>query len=228
MNNLYINTYLFTNVGLHPSQMNNNIRKNIKNNLIEKVNEKCILDYGYIVEIHDITYISDAVIIPEDPLASAIFNVKFLCTLCNPLINSIIIGQIDNITSKLIKISNGPIEILVVDHNIKTTNFRFDNKSNEWIANTYDNNKIILKPKIYVNVKILSKSVIDKSTRILCMGYLDNLASEEEINNISKNDSKHFKMFENINEYIEYTKNDNITKIKIDDNIIKRNSDDNI
>jgi DNA-directed RNA polymerase subunit E'/Rpb7 len=187
----YINTYLLTNVSVHPSQMNNNIRNHIKDNLIKKVTNKCFSSYGYVVQVHDISYGQDAKIIPEDPSASAIYNVKFLCTLCHPLNNSMIVGHIKGINQMVIQVSNGPLDILInTIRSINGTIFKFNNKLRVWTAqresdkedSTEDGGKkfIVLKPGTCVKVKILSKKIIDKSERILCLGYLDSVATEEE------------------------------------------------
>lgn len=187
----YINTYLLTNVSVHPSQMNNNIRNHIKDNLVKKVTNKCFSSYGYVVQVHDISYSQDAKIIPEDPSASAIYNVKFLCTLCHPLNNSMIVGHIRGINQMVIQVSNGPLDILInTIRSINGTIFKFNNKMRVWTAQkdsdkeetTEDGGKkfIILKPGTCVKVKILSKKIIDKSQRILCLGYLDSMATHEE------------------------------------------------
>jgi DNA-directed RNA polymerase subunit E'/Rpb7 len=201
--------------------MNNNIRNHIKDNLIKKVTNKCFSSYGYVVQVHDISYGQDAKIIPEDPSASAIYNVKFLCTLCHPLNNSMIVGHIKGINQMVIQVTNGPLDILInTIRSINGTVFKFNNKFRVWTAqresdkedSTEDGGKkfIILKPGTHVKVKILSKKIIDKSERILCLGYLDGVATEEETiqsmkdSFISKDGlrSGAVSIIENIDEYV--------------------------
>ena len=49
----YINTKLYTNVILYPNQMNNDIYKNLKDNLIKSIENKCFIDYGYIIKVYE-------------------------------------------------------------------------------------------------------------------------------------------------------------------------------
>lgn len=221
MNQPYINTYLLTTVAINPSQMDNNIRNNIKSNLIKKITNKCFSDYGYIMQIHDMTYINDAKIISEDPISSAVYNVKFLCTLYNPLINSVIIGTIKKITQKDIRVVNGPVDIIIrMPNYINTSLFKFNTKINEWtillseeIEKQVDGDKKIkkyeiIKPGKNVKVKILAKRIINNQDRILCIGYLENIASDEEVkqNIIDTYNRDYLKtsiLYNNIDEYIE-------------------------
>jgi len=193
--NPYISTYLNTVVRIHPSLMDNNIRKHIKASIEKDYINKCFLDYGYITKIHEIYPDYDAEVVPEDPMACALFKVKFLCTICRPILNSTIIAKIFAVTGPTIYLTNGPLDILIyTTKNMNTKLFVFNQRLNTWTvrkdADITDNTNtetethkkfIVLKPNMYVKIKILNKKIIDKTDRILCSAFLDSIATEEDI-----------------------------------------------
>lgn len=201
--NPYISTYLNTVVRIHPSLIDNNIRKHIKANIEKDYTTKCFLDYGFITKIHEIYPDYDAEVVPEDPMACALFRVKFLCTICRPILNSIIIAKIVAVTGPTIYLNNGPLDILIyTTTNMNTKLFVFNQRLNTWtvrkeykITDTSNNETethkkfIVLKPNMYVKIKILNKKIIDKTDRILCSAYLDSIASEEDIKESIKSNS---------------------------------------
>ena len=183
----YINTYLNTTVRIHPSQMDNNIRKHIKNSVEREHLNKCFLDYGYIAKIHEVQPDYDAEIAAEDPMACALFKVRFSCTLCRPILNTTIICKAMGITQPIIYITNGPLDIIVkTSQNINKNVFVFNQMLNTWTVRKEDNTEgkkkyQVIEEGVYLKVKILNKKIIDKSERILCMGYLENIATEAEV-----------------------------------------------
>lgn len=193
--NPYISTYLNTVVRIHPSLMDNNIRKHIKASIEKDYTNKCFLDYGYITRIHEIYPDYDAEVVPEDPMACALFKVKFLCTICRPILNSTIIAKIFAVTGPTIYLTNGPLDILIyTTKNMNTKLFVFNQRLNTWTVrkdselteNTNTETEthkkfIVLKPNMYVKIKILNKKIIDKTDRILCSAFLDSIATEDEI-----------------------------------------------
>jgi len=186
----YINTYLNTTVRIHPNQMDNNIRKHIKNSVEKEHMNKCFLDYGYITKIHEINPDYDAEIVAEDPMACALFKVRFACTVCRPVINDSFICKAIGITPPIIYLVNGPLDIIVkTSQNLNKNIFIFNQKINNWTAkketNETDTNSKskyqVIEEGMYLKVKIINKKIIDKSDRILCTGYLENIATEQEI-----------------------------------------------
>ncbi len=186
----YINTYLNTTVRIHPNQMDNNIRKHIKNSVEKEHMNKCFLDYGYLTKIHEINPDYDAEIVAEDPMACALFKVRFACTLCRPIINNTIICKAVGITPPIIYLVNGPLDIIVkTSQNLNKNIFVFNQKINNWTAkketsDTDTNSKSkyqVIEEGMYLKVKIINKKIIDKADRILCTGYLENIATEQEI-----------------------------------------------
>lgn len=226
MTSPYINTYLNTTVRIHPNQMDNNIRKHIKNSVEKEHLNKCFLDYGYLNKIHEIYTENDAEVVAEDPLACATFKVRMSCTLCRPILNSTIVCKVIGITSPLIYMVKGPLEIIVkTSININKDIFIFNQKKNIWtikkensINETETDNKkkyIELKEGVYLKVTIINKKIIDKSERILCTGYLENIATEKEIDDDNIID-KSINKYSSIKEYI-----DKESKIKKEEEEIK-------
>jgi DNA-directed RNA polymerase subunit E'/Rpb7 len=206
INNPYINTYLNTTVRILPSQMDNNIRKHIKNNLEKEHINKCFLDYGYVSKIVEIVPNYDAEIVAEDPLSCALFQVKFLCELCRPLLNSTIICRTGGVTPPIILLVNGPLDIIIkTSQNINKNVFVFNQKLNTWTAkkeSAEQNKYIVVKEGMLMKVKIINKKIINKSERILCIGYLENIATEEEIRQNEESLNKIKDKYQNIQDYL--------------------------
>jgi len=191
--NPYISTYLNTVVRIHPSLMDNNIRKHIKASIEKDYTNKCFLDYGFVTKIHEIYPDYDAEVVPEDPMACALFKVKFLCTICRPILNSTIIAKIFAVTGPTIYLTNGPLDILIyTTKNMNTKLFVFNQRLNTWTVRKETENDtntetethkkfVVLKPNMYVKIKILNKKIIDKTDRILCSAFLDSIATEDDI-----------------------------------------------
>jgi DNA-directed RNA polymerase subunit E'/Rpb7 len=217
-----INTYLTSTVRLLPTEMDNNFKKYIKNTLINEHENRCFKDYGYIEKIHECNINMDAYITPEDPLCCPIFKVNFLCSLCRPINNTIIIGKIQGLTPPLIKVVSGssatehnPINIIVKQTNVNKNIFMFNNKINSWVVKMEKDNKfIMLKDGMYVKVKILSKKIVDRSNKILCMGFIESLAEEDEIKKSIK-DNYAIHTYSDINKIIE-DENTAINKMRED------------
>jgi DNA-directed RNA polymerase subunit E'/Rpb7 len=192
MNNPYITTYLTTNVRILPREMDNNIRKYIKTSLEKEHVDKCFDDCGYIIKVHEIEITSDGAIIPEDPMCCARFDVKFLATLCRPVNNTFLIAKVINMSEKLIILSYGPLQIIINTlNNINKNIFMFNQNISRWTAKKKSDSKdkvdkniqkyVVLKSDMYVKVKILSKKIINKSKQILCLGFLEDIAIDDEI-----------------------------------------------
>ena len=205
--NPYINTYLNTTVRIMPSQMDNNIKKHIKNNLEKEHINKCFLDYGYISKILEIVPNYDAEIVAEDPLSCALFQVKFLCELCRPLLNSTVICRTQGVTPPIILLVNGPLDIIIkTSQNINKNAFVFNQKINTWTIKKESgeqNKYIVVKEGMLMKVKIINKKIINKSERILCIGYLENIASEEEIKQNEDSLNKIKEKYQNIQDYLD-------------------------
>ena len=218
MSSPYINTYLNTTVRIQPNQMDNNIRKHIKNSIEREHLNKCFLDYGYLNKIHEIYPDYDAEIVAEDPMACALFKVRVSCTLCRPILNSSIICKAVGITPPIIYLVNGPLDIIIkTSQNLNKNTFVFNQRLNRWTAKKDENLNtgtsadtdtdakkkfVLLEEGMYLKVKILNKKIIYKSDRILCTGYLEAIASEKEIKE-SMSLTSSIEKYSSMKEYLE-------------------------
>lgn len=178
----YFNTNLYTKISLHPSQMDNDIYKHLKNNLIKKLQGKCYKSYGYIIKIYKIEERSDGKLIAEDNSASASYEIKFSCKLCKPLKNSIIICEIVQINKSVIYLKNGPIHVFILDNagNVNQHNFIYDERKNILLAkaNADKNKGIQVVIGTFVKVKVIDAKM--ETHRIIVLGTMEDLASKKE------------------------------------------------
>ena len=217
MNNPYITTYLTTGVRILPREMDNNIRKYIKTSLEKEHINKCFQDTGFIIKIHEIDILNDGYIIPEDPMCCANFNVRFLCTLCRPINNTFITAKISGMSEKLLLLTYGPLHIIInTINNINRDTFMFNQSLLRWTAKKKSDKKdktvkentqkyIVLKNDSYVKVKILSKKIIDKTTQIICLGFLEDIAIDTDIEQSIK-DIYEPKKYDSIDDFINVEK----------------------
>lgn len=179
MDTPYINTTLETDILLYPHQMDNNLYKHIKNNLKEKIEGKCYSKYGYIVKIYEITDYSNGIIVPEDLTGVATFHVKFTCKLCRPIENQVIICKyIKNKPD--ICFQNGPIEIIVGNRGVGDK-FFVDNKTNKLLYKLENNQTKEINIGDYVKATVYNIVFSNKSTNILSIGTLTDIATDDEI-----------------------------------------------
>ena len=172
----YINTTLVCPVMLFPNQMDNKMYLHIKDNLVNKLGGRCYKNFGFICKIYKIDEISDGVIEAEDPTCSAKLTVKFACKLCNPIKNKEIIFKIDRMNKTLIGGINGPLQVIITPDKINKEKFYPDNNRNIRIRGTSD----VLRPDIYIKVMVLSSQFSDYEKHILVIGFLNDIATEEE------------------------------------------------
>ena len=182
MDTPYFNTYLYTTVTLHPSQMNNDIYKHLKGNLIKDLQGKCYKGYGHISKIYKIEDRKGGYIVAEDSSASATYQVKFSCKLCRPLKNTTIICEVQAINKSLIYVTNGPINVLIFEGHdqINQNNFIFDEKRNALLANIGNGKGIPVSVGTYVKIKVIGSLLENGSQKIIVMGNLENLATKKE------------------------------------------------
>jgi DNA-directed RNA polymerase subunit E'/Rpb7 len=85
---------LHTLVVLYPWQLNNELYLHLKNNLKQKIENKCI-DAGYVYKINNIEKYNIGYILPEDLTGNTIFEITYTAKICNPMINNQMICKID-------------------------------------------------------------------------------------------------------------------------------------
>jgi len=184
----YISMELTSNIELEAEQLNNEIYYNIKQNLIKKVEGKCN-NIGYIVHIEKIIDYKLGYMIAEDFTGSCLYKIRYQALVCIPIKDTIIIGMISkkrDIGSIMI-IQHGPIFIItkIKETDMNMTNFKLENN------NIYSINK---KQHIiegdYVKIRITSIKYQNEDKEIKCMGILEDIANEDDINNYYNNISK--------------------------------------
>ena len=144
--------------------------------------QKCYKSYGYIVKIFDIHDYKNGIITAENPMASAVFDIKFSCRLCKPLVKQQIIAKVDRLNKLLISLTNGPIRIVITTTDrINKDVFFIDQNRN---VRYKDGEKShVLSVDNYVKVTIISSRFNDMDTTIMVLGHLENMATEAEIKN---------------------------------------------
>jgi DNA-directed RNA polymerase subunit E'/Rpb7 len=178
LHNPYKKTVLSTPIMISPDQMDNKMYIHLKSNLINKLENKCYENYGYIDKIYNIEEISDGVIEPEDPSCSAKMVVKFSCNLFLPIVGKEIICKIDRMNKALIMGINGPaIKVIISADKINKDNFFSDVNRNIRVKGTSE----VVIPGMYLRVLVLSKSFGNYDKNILVIGYLQDIATQKEI-----------------------------------------------
>jgi len=179
LHNPYKKTILSTPIMISPDQMDNKMYIHLKSNLINKLENKCYENYGYIEKIYNIEEISDGVIEPEDPSCSAKMDVKFTCNLFLPIVNKEIICKIDRMNKALIMGVNGPIKVIISADKINKDKFFPDINRNIRLKG---NSEFVI-PGMYLRIIVLSKSFSNYDRNILVIGYLQDIATQKEIEN---------------------------------------------
>lgn len=183
LHNPYIDTSLLCPIMLFPNQMDNKMYLHLKLNLKNKLEGKCYKDYGHINKIYAIEDISDGIIEAEDPSCSSKIVVKFSCNLCLPIINKEIICKIDRMNKALISAINGPIKVIITADKINKDIFFPDMNRNIRIKKTSE----VVIPEMYIRIIVLSKSFSDYDKNILVIGFLQDIATSDEITQYYKN-----------------------------------------
>lgn len=185
--NPYIDTILYTMINLHPSQLDNNIYVNLKKNLVKQYEKTCYKNYGYIEKIYEIIEHDNGHVVADDDNACVSFHVKFSCRLCHPIEETQIIAIVKKTSEVYVNLEIGPIIIFV-----SVNRDRFN--ANEFYINPYDKQLTIKSEKqqsangdkkltvgTYVKTTIKSKGFTHKDIKIRCLGTLDGVASDAEV-----------------------------------------------
>ncbi len=181
----YTNKMFKTYVYIRPDQINNEIRANIKNNLINNLEKKCFKNYGFIVKIKNIESYSEGRVMSDNSYSPIRFEVYFNCKLCFITQHDVIICKVDKVTEELIKLENGPIIIFVPSDRIDKNRFFIDTNNNIWLRQ--QNNTKLLTNSDYVKVTILSTIFEDKNENITALGFINDIAQAEEIKEFYEN-----------------------------------------
>lgn len=177
LHNPYKKTILSTPIMLSPDQMDNKMYIHLKANLKNKLENRCYENYGYIDKIYNIEEISDGVIEPEDSSCSAKMEIKFSCNLFLPIVGKEIICKIKKMNKALIMGINGPIEAVITTDKINKDNFFPDVNRNIRVKGTSE----IVVPNMYIRVLVISKLYSNYDKNILVIGFLQDIATQKEI-----------------------------------------------
>lgn len=170
----YFDTYQYTKIKLDPHYFNSDIESNMLHILRQKESKKCNKN-GYIEEIYQISSFNDGMIEAENLSGGAIFDVKYNCRICEPVINSTIVCQVKTLNPELVICSNGPIIVFAPKERLDKTFWDF----NESFKNRKTGKE--LKENDFVKVKILDRRINQGDYHINTIGRLMDHASKEEI-----------------------------------------------
>jgi len=200
----YINTKLYTNVILYPNQMNNDIYKNLKDNLIKSIENKCFIDYGYIMKVYELLDYENGCIKAENTSASCTYDVIFSCRLCRPIKNKIIICEVERVNKVLIRLVNGPMFVIITNDRINDKEFFRDSYRN--IRYKKDNSTIILNKGDFVKVSIIQYTFNNGDDNIVAIGYLESIANDENIKQYYKDEYSDKNVIESYSNFVKEEK----------------------
>jgi DNA-directed RNA polymerase subunit E'/Rpb7 len=214
----YVSIELTTRLELNANQINNEIYYNLKQNLIKRVEDKCN-NIGYVVNIEKILDYTMGYMVAEDFTGACYYKVRYQALMCIPIQNTIIIGIISKKidSAKFMIIQHGPIDIIckLTEIDINNNNFKLENN----IIYSKNSKKNISEGD-YVKIIITSIRFQNDDKQIKCIGILEDIAIDEEINKYyEKINKKNNDDYDNIEpDNIEYNeddmiKEDNINKI---------------
>jgi DNA-directed RNA polymerase subunit E'/Rpb7 len=176
-----INTVLSTKVSLLPKQMNNDIYYNLKYNIEKKVQGKCN-EFGFVIKVLKIEDYNEGIVDGENFTGSAVYNIRYLASLCIPVEKTQIICKIENINNAIILATHGPISCVITPDNINTLIFMNEIGKYYYIQ---EKHRTELKKGDLVKSTILSKKLY-KNDIMISLGFLDELASQNEKDNFYK------------------------------------------
>lgn len=159
-------------------QINNHLVDNIKKNLVLTVEKKCNANV-FVLQVHNIKKIIGGEINTENFTGEAIYDVTYTAKVCVPILGKQLICIVKQIIPNIIVVENGPIICTITRNNISNTNFNIDDKMN--IKYVSDKNTSMLKVDDYVKITVSGQKFHKGDVDITIVGYLDNIASEEEI-----------------------------------------------
>lgn len=187
----YITTILQSPITISARQMDNNLYKHLKENLIKKLEGRCYNKYGFISKIYEILEHSTGEIVSENPMASAMFIVKFSCTLCHPMVKKQIICKIQKINKLFINATNGPITAIITMTRKNENIFYQDAKTNRLMAKLGEGKSVEVLPERFIKITVETKTFNNMDRIIMVMGELNDLATDQEIKKSFEDEYKH-------------------------------------
>lgn len=220
---------LYTRVILKPHQMNDDLYLSLRKNLVDKIEGKCTKD-GFIIKIYKIIEYKNGVIEPENFTGSAVYDVTYLAKICSILKETIIVAKITSyVPNAGFALSDfGSIVKIIFTKNERDINskvFSIGNDKNILYIPTQKK----LGVNDYVKIQIKSIKFSPNDTVIKCMGYLDNIATLEDIELYSYKDefSKQQKQTEQLNS-IYFNEDNEIEEKNIEESFVRQEQASNI
>lgn len=176
LQNIFIDMKLHDLVTLLPYQLNNELYLHLKKNLQNKIEKKCI-DIGYVCKIKDIIDYKNGYLLPEDLTGNIMFKITYNAKMCIPIIGIQIVCKVEQIMKSIIYAVNGPLHIAIKYSTINTNLFNISNKGDI----VYKKNNKQLAPSDYIKITINAKRSYNGDDSIGVMGYLDDIATNDEI-----------------------------------------------
>ena len=169
-------------VKLHPYQMNTDYYLHLKKNVEKKIVGKCN-NIGLFTKVIKLVEYEQNVINPENFTADAEYDVKFIATICVPIVGSIVILRVNSIMFELndylINAGNGAITCILMT---KTNSHFLSVDSGKIYMRSHEK---YLEKDDYIKVLIRTKKIDPGDKKIGIIGRIIDLASEDEI-------SKHY------------------------------------
>jgi len=190
MANILVNPYVIREVGtkisILPTQLDFNLYKNLKNNLISKVEGKNI-KLGNVIRVHRISDYSNGYIDTNNFSGTAIYDIKYIATLCILIDQKQIIVKVNmqseenkgiNIKElKAIRCENGCIDCIIMTNLIDMQKFQINVDGT--ISYKETGNPIMHND--YLKVTIQNKQINAGANRIMILGYLNDIATAKEV-----------------------------------------------
>ena len=162
-------------VVLYPNQLNNDLLTHMKNNLEILYKNRCFKDIGFIIDILEIIKYSEGVIYPEQNDGCVQYIVEFTCKMSVIIKNTIIIGKVEQISQEMIYLSHYPYNIIVEHNNININKFEYIAMNIKYINGDYINKGD------YLKIRIISSNLMNGETKIIALGYLEDIVSDKEL-----------------------------------------------
>jgi len=180
--NPFITKELVSKICIYPNQMDNNLYLNLKKNLRKKLEGKCN-KYGYINKIIKISEYSNGYIDPENFSGNAVYDIKYIANICIPIIKTSIIVRVENFNKILILGINGPLNAIIKISDMNDNIFIV--KGINIYINTLKRN---LEIGDYLKILINAQKFNPGEDKIGILGFVEDVATEEEIKKYVYND----------------------------------------
>jgi len=182
--NPYQNKEFGTIVKLQPNQLDGTYYLHLKKNIEKKVIGKCN-NIGLFTKVIRLTEYDDNIINTEDFSACAEYKVKYIATICMPVLHSLVILKIERIIFQfndfLINAENGAITcILATKHNLHLLSI----KDGKLYIESQD--KYLVEGD-YIKIKIKTKNIEPHDRKIKIIGTIIDVATEDEVSEFYSN-----------------------------------------